>query len=106
MTITIPEQFNDSPINELTLIYDFKKYTFKPGESWKVDDAAGKHAIETYPFIKRMGDLKNIKEYKPELIKAFNPMANINLGQEDIADHIDGLSKEDFFGEGVETDTL
>lgn len=72
------------------LVHEFKKYVIKAGESWKVEDEVGRRFIDTFPFVKRMGDLKNIREYVPE--KSGNPnfMKNIDLGQEDSSTLLDG----------------
>ena len=91
MTITVPKDFNGSPIPELTIIYNFKKYVVNAGESWKFeDDGAAKHLIDTFPFVKRMGDLKNIKTYVPTPFGNPNRLSPKYLGQEEEDKILDG----------------
>lgn len=101
MTITIPVDFNGSPIPELMIAHNFKKYVLHGGESWKIEDnEAAQHLIDTFPFIKRMGDLKNIKTYIPVSVGNPDYLKSKYLGQE----------KEDAgildYGPGIEVDTV
>lgn len=105
INISIPETFNNQPVGMIDFSHNFKRYIFNPGENWSINDEdAAFKLLATYPFVKKLGGLKNIKTYVPQQTgdpDYLKPKSIINDQQ---VDQIDGLPIGDFYGPGVELD--